>query len=287
MYSNIRSRAGLVALLFTLIGISLVSAAPIPSSIPQSGLSSTVLPHSNLSHNGQNHIQPSLKGHMSKASPATRVSYKHNTDDTDDNQLRRRNIFKKIGHAIKSAAQKVGSGIKKVATKVASGVKQVAQKAGAGIKKAAQKVGSGIRIAAKKVEHFAKTTGATVAKFGLKVAQTVGNVVAKAASFIPDVGKPLEKAIGGVAKVYGAASDAIHAHISTKLQKGMKVMNTANKVMSYFRRDLSDEELFQQRDNSDAHYFEEFEEFDSDDISLEHLHQEEFYFDNNYEHYLD
>jgi hypothetical protein len=128
-----------------------------------------------------------------------------------------------------------------------------------------------------------KTTGATVAKFGLKVAQSVGNVVAKAASFIPDVGKPLEKAIGGVAKAYGAASDAIHAHLSSKLQKGMKVMNTANKVMSYFRRDLSDEELFQQRDNSDAHYF----EVDSDDISLEHLDQEEFYFDNNYEHYLD
>ena len=112
----------------------------------------------------------------------------------------------------------------------------------------------------------------------------MGSVVAKAASFIPDVGKPLEKAIDGVAKVAGVASNAIHAHLSPKLQKGMKVMNAANKVMSYFRRDLSDEELFQERDNSYAHYY---EEVDSDDISLEHLHQEEFDFDDNYEHYLD
>jgi hypothetical protein len=49
MYSNIRSQAGLAALVFIVISVSLVSAAPIPISasiyVP--------LPHRNLSPNGQ------------------------------------------------------------------------------------------------------------------------------------------------------------------------------------------------------------------------------------------
>jgi len=173
------------------------------------------------------------KGQLSGAPAATRALTRNpGLIDTDDAQLvRRTNVFKKIGNAIKSAAEKVG----------------------AGIKKAAAKVGNGIKTAAKAVEHFAQTTGAKIVKFGTKVVQTVGEVVAKAASFIPDIGKPLEKAIDGVSKVAGVVSDHIHANLSPKLQKGMKVMNAANKVMSYFRRD---EEGFQQRDISDAYYFE-------------------------------
>jgi len=126
-----------------------------------------------------------------------------------------------------------------------------------------------------------KTTGAKVAKFGLKVVQTVGEVVAKASSFIPDVGKPIEKAIDGVSKAAGVISDHIHAKLSAKLQKGMNVMNKADKIMSYFRRDEVEEEDFQQREISDAYYFEELH---SDDMSLEH--HEGSYFDDDYEHHL-
>ena len=50
MYSNVRSRAGLVALVFALI-ISLVSAVPIPILAPQSGLSSTAAAFSRSSQN--------------------------------------------------------------------------------------------------------------------------------------------------------------------------------------------------------------------------------------------
>ena len=89
-------------------------------------------------------------------------------------------------------------------------------------------------LAAHAVGHFVQTTGAKVAKFGLKIAQTAGEVVAKVASFIPDVGKPLEKAIDGASKVAGVVSDHIHAKLSPALQKGVKVLNKANQVMSYF-----------------------------------------------------
>jgi hypothetical protein len=241
MYSIIRFRAGLVALAFVLItSISLVSSVPIPA--PQSGLSSsTLFSRSNPTQDANDHMQLDNRKILSKGqlsgAPAAMRALTRNPDliDTDDAQLvRRTNIFKKIGNAIKSAADKVG----------------------AGIKKAADTVGAGIKTAAKDVEHFAQTTGAKIVKFGTKVVQTVGEVVAKAASFIPDVGKPLEKAIDGVSKVAGVISDHIHANLSAKLQKGMNVMNTANKVMSYFRRD---EEGFQQRDISDAYYFEELE----------------------------
>jgi hypothetical protein len=76
-FSNIRSRAGLVALVFALI-ISLVSAVPIP--ISESRLSSTSSPRSNPSLNGQNQIQLDttatekipLKGRMSTLPAASR-----------------------------------------------------------------------------------------------------------------------------------------------------------------------------------------------------------------------
>ena len=77
-YFNIRSRAGLVVLVFALI-ISLVSAAPIPAI--ESGLSSTSSHRSNPSLNGQDHIQldtpriPKIpfSGRMSTLPAATRA----------------------------------------------------------------------------------------------------------------------------------------------------------------------------------------------------------------------
>jgi len=264
MYSDIRPRAGLVALVFALISISLVSAVPIPIPTSQPALSSTL---SFPSLNGENHIQPdtrkikkfSMNGQMSRAPAVTRAfTGKQTSIDTDGDELVRRNVFSKI----KKGFQNLGHEIKHVAEKV-----------GSGIKKAAEKVGTGIKTAAKKVENFAKTTGATVAKFGLKVAQSVGTAIGTVASFIPDVGKPLQQAINGVSKVAGVASDSIHAKLSKKLQKGVNVMNTANKIMSIARRDLSDE-VFQQRDDiSDAYHFAEL-----DDATLES------YFDDDYEH---
>jgi gas vesicle protein len=296
-YSKIRSRAGLVALVFALI-ISLVSAVPIPAT--ESGLSSTLSPPSNPSLNGKDHIQLdtaripeiSLSGRMSTLPAATRALTRRHIPTSMDNQLVRRNVFSKIkhafqkagsaiksgfqkaGNAIKHVAQKVGSGIKNVAQKVGSGIKHVAQKVGSGIKNVAKKVGNGIKIAAKKVGNFVKTTGAKVAKFGLKVVQSVGEAVGTVASFIPEVGKPIQQAIHGVSKVAGVISDHIHTKLSGKLQKGMDIMNKADQIMSYIprRREFSEEEAFQQRDISETNYFEE-----RDDIALEN--REESYFE--------
>ena len=105
--------------------------------------------------------------------------------------------------------------------------------------------------------------------------ESVGKVVGKVVSYIPGL-KPLGKAIGVAAKLAGVASDKIHANLSRKLDKGMKVMNKVNQVMGFIprRRDLSEEETvhWQRREISDGYYFEE-----CDDIVLEH--REESYFD--------
>jgi len=254
----IRYRADLVALAFV---ISLVSALPLPKPIPalQSELSSSTL----FSHDANDNMQVDNRkilsmGQMSRAPAAMRALTRRNVryddliDGDDDQLVRRTSIFTKIkegfqkfgqdvkhgfqkfGQDIKHVAQKVGDGIKKVAEKVGTGIKNAAEKVGTGIKKVAEKIGTGVKTAAKKVWHFVKTTGATIAKFGLKVVQSVGEVVAKVASFIPEVGKPIEKAIDGISKVAGVVSDHIHAKLSTALQKGMKVMNKADKIMSYF-----------------------------------------------------
>ena len=71
-------------------------------------------------------------------------------------------------------------------------------------------------------------------------------------------------------------SDHIHAKLSAKLQKGMNVMNKADKVMSYIprRRELSEEEDFQQRDISEANHLEERDDYDT---ALEN--REESYFE--------
>ena len=128
-----------------------------------------------------------------------------------------------------------------------------------------------------------KTTGAKIAKFGLKVAQSVGTVVGKVAGFIPAIGKPIGRAIEGVSKVAGVISDKIHAKLSNKLEKGMKVMNKANKVMGFIprRRDLSEEEeAFQQRDISEPYYLEERDDFeleDRDDSYFEAIERDDIY----------
>ena len=134
-------------------------------------------------------------------------------------------------------------------------------------------------LAAKKVGTFMQHTGSKIAKFGTMVYSTVTQAASKVAGFIPGVGKPIGQALAGVSKAAGAISNKIHANLSPKLQKGMKVMRTANKVMGFIptRRDLSESEDFQQRDIGDH------------DISLEY--REESYFDaevrDNYEQYVD
>ena len=121
-----------------------------------------------------------------------------------------------------------------------------------------------------------KTTGAQAAKFGLKIVQTGGEALGKAAAFVPGVGKPIGKVLEGVSKVAGMASDRIHVKLPSKLQKGVDIMNKVNDVMEFIprRREFSDEEAFQQRDISEAYYFEE-----RDDVALEN--REESYFEVN------
>jgi len=276
------TRAGLVALVLSLI-ISLVLAIPIPAT--ESGLSS----RSNPSLNGRDHIQldpnsiPTLPDATRALNPREYI-----TTNVDD-ELVRRNIFSKIkhafqslGHKIKDGFQKAGSAIKKGFQKFGSEVKTGFQKAGTAIKHVAEKVGSGIKKAAQKVWHFVKTTGAQVVKFGAKVVQSVGEVVGKVVGVIPGIGKPIQQAIHGVTEVAGVISDHIHVKLSEKLQKGMNVMNKADKYLGYIpiRRELSEEEAFQERDISEADYFEE-----RDDIALED--REEFYLEANeiYERY--
>ena len=118
------------------------------------------------------------------------------------------------------------------------------------------------------------TTGAQVAKFGLKIVQSAGQAAGKVAVFIPGVGKPVGKALEGVSKLAGFASDHINVQLPGKLQTGMNVMNTADQIMDYIpkRREFSGQEDFQQRDIDEAHYFEE-----RDDVALEN--REESYFD--------
>ena len=120
-----------------------------------------------------------------------------------------------------------------------------------------------------------KTTGAQAAKFGLKIVQTGGEALGKAAAFVPGVGKPIGKALEGISKVAGVISDKINVKLPSKLQKGMDVMNKANEIMEFIprRREYSDE-AFQQRDISEAYYFEE-----RDDVALEN--PEEPYFEAN------
>jgi ElaB/YqjD/DUF883 family membrane-anchored ribosome-binding protein len=246
-YSIIRSRAGLVALVFALI-ISLVSAIPIPTA--GFGSSSTLLPNSNPSLNGLPEVDTakiSLSGRMSTLPTSTRALTRRDISTNMDDQLVRRSV---------------GSKIRAVFQKVETGIKHVAQKAVEGVK-----------TAVKKVDNFVRTQGAAVAKFGLKVVESVGEAVGHAAAFIPAIGKPIQEVIHGVSEVAGFASDHIKAKLSSKLQKGTNIMNKADKVMSYIprRRDFSEEDSFLQRDISEA-YFEE-----RDDIALEN--REESYFD--------
>ena len=121
-----------------------------------------------------------------------------------------------------------------------------------------------------------KTTGAKIAKFGLKVVQSVDEVAGKVVGFIPGIGKPLGKVIEAEGKVAGFVSDHIHVKLPGKLQKGMNVMNKADKIIDYIprRREFSEEEAYQQRDIGEAYHFEE-----RDDIALEN--REESYFEAN------
>ena len=107
-----------------------------------------------------------------------------------------------------------------------------------------------------------KTTGAKVAKFGLKVVQSWEKAGAKVVRFIPGIGKPLSKAMEGVSAAAGAISDRIKVKLPGKLEKGMKVMNKANKVMDYIPREFSEKENFQQRDFDEAYLLEERDDFD-------------------------
>lgn len=110
-----------------------------------------------------------------------------------------------------------------------------------------------------KVGTFAKNNKG-LAKFGLKALSSLTEIGSKAVGFIPGIGKPLSKAMEVVSTVENVGSKKIHANFGShgKLEKGMNIMNKADKMMKYIpiRRDLSEEEeeIFERGD--DAYYFE-------------------------------
>jgi hypothetical protein len=81
-------------------------------------------------------------------------------------------------------------------------------------------------------------------------------------------------AADGVSKVAGTISDKINAKLPGGLEKGVQFLEKADNIVDSIprRRDFSEEEAFQQRDISEAYYFE-----GRDDNALED--REESYLD--------
>jgi hypothetical protein len=233
---------------------------------------------------------------MSSPPTAQDLTRRDISTDVDDQLVRRGlNLGAKIRKAfdkVKTGFQNAGKAIAHVATKVVDKVKTGFQTAGKAIAhvatKAVQKIKTGVTKAVKKVGNFVRTTGAKIVKFGAKVLETGAEVVGHIAGFIPEIGKPIQEAIHGVAKVAGAVADHVKANLGKKLQRGFDIMNTANTVMGYiplrrefleeeaFQRDFmdSEEEAYYQRDSMDPYssYFEE-----RDDMELDN--REDSYFE--------
>ncbi|EDR11197.1 uncharacterized protein LACBIDRAFT_384346 [Laccaria bicolor S238N-H82] len=144
--------------------------------------------------------------------------------------------FQKFGQKVKSGFQKAGAAIKTGFQKFGQKAKAGFQKAGAAIKKGFQtfgqkakagfqKAGKAIKKGFQKVGQFIKTTGAKIAKFGLKIVSAAAGVLGTVARFIPGIGTGLSAALKGVQKGTDAASNAIHANLGSKLEKGMKALN--------------------------------------------------------------
>jgi len=83
------------------------------------------------------------------------------------------------------------------------------------------------------------------------VVSTAQSLASKAAKFIPVIGKPISAALTAASAGTNAASNAIHANLGKKLEKGMNVMDkirnpvsgAAGAVIGALRRDLDDSEL--------------------------------------------
>ena len=113
----------------------------------------------------------------------------------------------------------------------------------------------------------------------LEKGMNVMNKADKVMSYIPrrrDLSEE-EATVSKVAGVIRAKLSSKQTKLSPKLEKGMDVMNKADQHIGYVprRRDLSEEEAFEQRDISEA--YSSFEE--RDDIALEN--REESYFEAN------
>jgi len=201
-YSIIRSRAGLVALVLSLI-ISLVSAAPIPATAP-SGLSSSILSPRSLNDSSEVYFG----GRMTTLPSATRLTFQQDSSIfDDDDQLVRRKVD-------------IKAGIKKVFHKIADGVKSVVHK----VENVAKTVAHKVETAAKTVWHKVGKVALQVVKFGTKIYQGVMTQVGKAVSGIPAF-RPLGRVIEGAATAAGAISDRIHVPLPKKLQKGVDIIN--------------------------------------------------------------
>ncbi|KAF8996161.1 hypothetical protein BDQ17DRAFT_957139 [Cyathus striatus] len=197
MHSRTFLRAGLVSLTFALCAL-FASAMPVPPC-------SEINPRSCL---------------VSKPDPGVAIS-KHSGEDY--------NIVTRssISHADHLALREV------IVSRTS--VKEKFKKFGQKLKAGFQKVGQGIKTAAKKVGRFVKTTGAKIVKFGAKVVSTGMSVLSKVAKVIPGVGKAISAGLKGVGTAADVVSNAIHANLGKKLDKGMKIMDKVQNPISKSR----------------------------------------------------
>ena len=85
----------------------------------------------------------------------------------------------------------------------------------------AQKVKQGFQTAGRAIKKFAPT----VAKFGLKVISAAQSVAARVVKYIPVIGKPASELLKAESKGLNMASNAIHAKLPAKLQKGSAILD--------------------------------------------------------------
>ncbi|KIK03996.1 hypothetical protein K443DRAFT_650142 [Laccaria amethystina LaAM-08-1] len=229
-------RAGLVSLIFFFLCVGLASSAPVPERISSNIQSFAAGYDHDLDIRFLDFGLLEGRDNMFDERDLDLLDdelYARNITPHTEQLYRRTSIgakikhaFQKFGQKVKSGFQKAGAAIKKGFQKVGQKIKSGFQKAGTAIKKGFQKfAGAAMKKGFQKVGQFIKTTGAKIAKFGLKVVSAAAGVLGTVARFIPGVGSGLSAAFKGVSKGADAASNAIHANLGKKLEKGMKVMN--------------------------------------------------------------
>lgn len=147
---------------------------------------------------------------------------------------------RKIKEGFQTAGRKIKEGFQTAGTKIKEGFQTAGRKMKEGFQTAGRKIKEGFQVAGAKMKEgfqkagkWIKETGAKVAKFGLKVVATIGAVASHVAKFIPIIGQPLSAALKVHSFAMNKASDAIHADLGSKLNKGMHVMDIIQDPLGY------------------------------------------------------